>query len=84
VQTLHVERAGADADVGAGEGGWYAQRVRGAPRRAIERLGMRFDGVLRAARTAFDGGIRDSAYYSMLDSEWPEARAALEKRLRPT
>lgn len=69
---------------------WRVYRVRlvtdarnGRSRRAIERLGMRFDGVLRAARTAFDGGIRDSAYYSMLDSEWPEAKAALEKRLRP-
>lgn len=70
---------------------WQVYRVRlvtdtrnERSRRAIERLGMRFDGVLRAARTAFDGGIRDSAYYSMLDSEWPEAKAALEKRLRPT
>ena len=68
---------------------WRVHRVRlvtdarnDRSRRAIERLGMRFDGVLRAARTAFDGGIRDSAYYSMLDSEWPEAKAALEKRLR--
>jgi len=69
---------------------WRVHRVRlvtdarnERSRRAIERLGMRFDGVLRAARTAFDGGIRDSAYYSMLDSEWPEAKAALEQRLRP-
>jgi N-acetyltransferase len=69
---------------------WRVHRVRlvtdgrnEQSRRAIERLGMRFDGVLRAARTAFDGGIRDSAYYSMLDSEWPEAKTALEKRLRP-
>jgi N-acetyltransferase len=69
---------------------WRVHRVRlvtdarnERSRRAIERLGMQFDGVLRAARTAFDGGIRDSAYYSMLDSEWPEAKTALEKRLRP-
>lgn len=68
---------------------WRVHRVRlvtdarnERSRRAIERLGMRFDGVLRAARTAFDGGIRDSAYYSMLDSEWPEAKRALERRLR--
>lgn len=68
---------------------WRVHRVRlvtdarnRRSRRAIERLGARFDGVLRAARTAFDGGIRDSAYYSMLDSEWPEAKAALEARLR--
>jgi RimJ/RimL family protein N-acetyltransferase len=70
---------------------WQVHRVRlvtdarnERSRRAIERLGMRFDGILRAARTAFDGGIRDSAYYSMLDSEWPAAKAALEKRLRPS
>jgi RimJ/RimL family protein N-acetyltransferase len=68
---------------------WRVHRVRlvtdarnQRSRRAIERLGARFDGVLRAARTAFDGGIRDSASYSMLDSEWPEAKAALEARLR--
>jgi RimJ/RimL family protein N-acetyltransferase len=68
---------------------WRVHRVRlvtdarnQRSRRAIERLGARFDGVLRAARTAFDGGIRDSVCYSMLDSEWPEAKAALEARLR--
>jgi RimJ/RimL family protein N-acetyltransferase len=69
---------------------WQVHRVRlvtdarnERSRRAIERLGARFDGVLRAARTAFDGGIRDSAYYSILDSEWPDAKTALAKRLRP-
>jgi RimJ/RimL family protein N-acetyltransferase len=68
---------------------WRVHRVRlvtdarnERSRRAIERLGARFDGVLRAARTAFDGGIRDSACYSMLDSEWPAARAELQARLR--
>ena len=68
---------------------WRVHRVRlvtdarnQASRAAIERLGARLDGVLRAARTAFDGGIRDSATYSMLDSEWPAAKTALEARLR--
>jgi RimJ/RimL family protein N-acetyltransferase len=68
---------------------WRVHRVRFVTdvrnqrsRKAIERLGARFDGVLRAARTAFDGGIRDSAYFSILDSEWPETRATLEKALR--
>ena len=34
----------------------------------IERIGARFDGVLRAHMPAGDGGIRDSAFYSMLAS----------------
>jgi len=51
-------------------------------RDAILRLGTRFDGILRAERVAADGEIRDSAYYSMLDTEWPVARERLRARLR--
>ena len=50
-------------------------------RTAIMRLGARFDGVLRAARPASDGAIRDTAAFSILDSEWPTIRAKLETRL---
>jgi N-acetyltransferase len=51
-------------------------------RAAIERLGARLDGVLRAASAANDGGIRDTATYSLLASEWPAAREHLNARLR--
>lgn len=51
-------------------------------RAAIERLGARLDGVLRAASAASDGGIRDTAHYSLLASEWPAARERLTARLR--
>jgi RimJ/RimL family protein N-acetyltransferase len=51
-------------------------------RDAIARLGASFDGVLRAARVAADGGIRDTAAYSILDAEWPRVKAALLARLR--
>ena len=68
---------------------WRVHRVRlttdarnARSRAAIERLDMRLDGVLRAARNGFDGAIRDSAYYSLLDSEWPAAKQALSLRLR--
>jgi N-acetyltransferase len=50
-------------------------------RAAIERIGCQFDGVLRAHSPAADGSMRDSAYYSMLETGWPAARAALEARL---
>jgi N-acetyltransferase len=50
-------------------------------REAIMRLGARFDGILRAARPASDGTIRDTAAFSILDSEWPAVRARLAARL---
>jgi N-acetyltransferase len=50
-------------------------------RNAIMRLGARFDGVLRAARPASDGSIRDTAAFSILESEWPAIRAKLQTRL---
>ena len=50
-------------------------------RRAILRLGARFDGVLRAARPASDGGIRDTAAFSILEDEWPAVKTQLQSRL---
>jgi RimJ/RimL family protein N-acetyltransferase len=50
-------------------------------REAIMRLGARFDGILRAARPASDGMIRDTAAFSILDSEWPAIRTRLAARL---
>jgi RimJ/RimL family protein N-acetyltransferase len=54
-------------------------------RRAIERLGARFDGVRRADMPGQDGSVRNSAYYSIVRAEWPAVRARLEGALaRPT
>lgn len=50
-------------------------------RAAIERLGARLDGVMRAHSPAANRGARDAAYYSMLAAEWPDARARLDARL---
>ena len=50
-------------------------------RAAIERIGARFEGVLRNHMPAYDGGIRDSAFYAITNVEWPDVRAALEARL---
>jgi RimJ/RimL family protein N-acetyltransferase len=51
-------------------------------REAILRLGATLDGVLRAARRAADGAVRDTAAYSLLRSEWPARKTALRARLR--
>jgi RimJ/RimL family protein N-acetyltransferase len=50
-------------------------------RRAIERLGAHFDGVLRAFQPAADGRPRNTAYYTILASEWPEVERKLVQRL---
>jgi RimJ/RimL family protein N-acetyltransferase len=39
-------------------------------RRAIEALGAMFEGIQRAHKRAADGGIRDTAWYSILAPEW--------------
>jgi RimJ/RimL family protein N-acetyltransferase len=50
-------------------------------RAAIERLGARFDGILRAHSPAADGGLRDTAFFSILRMEWPQVRDRLRRRL---
>ncbi len=50
-------------------------------RRAIERIGARFEGVRRAHLPATDGTVRDSAYYSIIRDEWPDVRTTLADRL---
>jgi RimJ/RimL family protein N-acetyltransferase len=51
--------------------------------RAIERLGLRRDGVIRAERAAVDGTVRDCALYSVTRAEWPEVRPSVERLAAP-
>ena len=52
-----------------------------ASRAAIERLGAKPDGVLRAHRRMADGSLRDTCVYSIIESEWSQVRSGLEFRL---
>jgi RimJ/RimL family protein N-acetyltransferase len=68
---------------------WDAERItfktdarNARSRAAIERLGAHFEGIRRAHVPASDGGMRDSAYYSIVRVEWPAVRRGLEGRLR--
>jgi RimJ/RimL family protein N-acetyltransferase len=49
--------------------------------RAIERLGAKHEGVLRNHMILPDGRFRNSVYYSIIDTEWPEVKARLEEML---
>jgi RimJ/RimL family protein N-acetyltransferase len=46
-------------------------------REAILRLGAKQEGTLRKHMLTWDGRQRDSVYFSILDTEWPEVKAGL-------
>ena len=50
-------------------------------RGALEALGATFEGIHRKHMLVRDGESRDSAWYSVLDDEWPAVQARLELRL---
>lgn len=51
-------------------------------RRAAERLGFTFEGIFRQ-HMVIKGRNRDTAWFSMLDHEWPARRVAFEAWLDP-
>ena len=46
-------------------------------RAAIERLGAKLDGILRSHMVMANGTVRDTAVYSIIQSEWPTVKANL-------
>jgi RimJ/RimL family protein N-acetyltransferase len=48
---------------------------------AVAKLGAVREGVLRQDRITWTGYVRDTAVFSVLDREWPEVKARLERRL---
>ena len=50
-------------------------------RNAILRIGAKEEGTLRRHLVTSTGRVRDTVYFSILDSEWPEVKARLESKL---
>jgi RimJ/RimL family protein N-acetyltransferase len=50
-------------------------------RTAIARIGAKEEGTLRRHLITWTGRVRDTVYFSILYSEWPEVKTQLEKRL---
>lgn len=61
---------------------WKCDAENRASRRAALRLGFRFEGVF-LNHMVVRGLNRDTAWYSLLDSEWPGVRAATDRWLDP-
>ena len=56
-------------------------RLNQQSRQAIERLGASLDGILRNHQRAANGTLRDTAAYSIVESEWPTVRVHLRWQL---
>ncbi len=61
---------------------WKCDALNAASRNAAERLGFCFDGVFRQA-LVYKGRNRDTAWYSILDGDWPRLRAGYRQWLDP-
>jgi RimJ/RimL family protein N-acetyltransferase len=61
---------------------WKCNALNAPSRAAALRLGFRFEGVFRQALVV-KGHNRDTAWYSVIDGEWPRLHAGFEQWLAP-
>ncbi|MEY3953972.1 MAG: acetyltransferase [Pseudomonadota bacterium] len=61
---------------------WKCDALNEPSRKAAQRLGFSFEGVFRQA-VVYKGRNRDTAWFSLLDSEWPAIKSAFWRWLAP-
>lgn len=61
---------------------WKCDALNGPSRQAAERLGFRFEGIFRQA-IVYKGRSRDTAWYAVIDREWPALARGFEQWLHP-
>lgn len=62
--------------------GWKCDALNARSRAAALRLGFTFEGIFRQS-TVYKGRSRDTAWYSVIDREWPELERAFVRWLDP-
>jgi RimJ/RimL family protein N-acetyltransferase len=62
---------------------WKCDALNAPSRAAARRLGFSYEGLFRQARVN-KGRNRDTAWYSVIDSDWPRLRSAFERWLAPS
>jgi RimJ/RimL family protein N-acetyltransferase len=62
---------------------WRCNTLNAASRRAAKRLGFIFEGIFRQ-HMIVKGRSRDTAWYAMLDHDWPLRKLAFERWLSPS
>ncbi|MFG1479862.1 GNAT family protein [Xanthobacter sp. V4C-4] len=81
-EAMYLMARHAFEDLGFRRYEWKCNALNAPSRRAAERLGFTFEGVFRQ-HMIVKGRNRDTAWYAMLDTDWPRARAAFEAWLDP-
>ena len=61
---------------------WKCDALNVPSREAAKRLGFQYEGIFRQA-TLYKGRNRDTAWYAIIDKDWPAVKAAFEKWLAP-
>lgn len=62
---------------------WKCDSLNAPSRAAAQRLGFKFEGIFRQL-TMYKGRNRDTAWYAIIDKDWPKLEAAFEAWLKPT
>jgi RimJ/RimL family protein N-acetyltransferase len=61
---------------------WKCNNLNEPSKRAAERFGFTFEGIFRQHMVA-KGKNRDTAWFAMIDADWPRLKAGYERWLRP-
>ncbi|WP_127480289.1 GNAT family N-acetyltransferase [Nocardioides pantholopis] len=81
-EALHLMLRHAVEDLGYRRVEWKCDALNEPSRRAAQRLGFTHEGIF-GQHLVIKGRARDTAWFSLLDHEWPEVRAAHERWLDP-
>ncbi|ODN68874.1 GNAT family N-acetyltransferase [Methylobrevis pamukkalensis] len=74
-ETMYLMMARVFDELGYRRYEWKCDSLNAPSRRAAERFGFTFEGIFRQA-TVYKGRNRDTAWFSILDGEWPAIAAA--------
>jgi RimJ/RimL family protein N-acetyltransferase len=81
-EAIYLQARHAFDDLGYRRFEWKCNVLNAPSRRAAERFGFAFEGIFRQ-HMVVKGESRDTAWFAMIDAEWPARRAAFERWLDP-
>src|SRR3546814_4028492 len=81
-ETMYLMMRRAFDELGYRRYEWKCDSCNEPSRKAAERLGFTFEGIFRQA-TTYKGRNRDTAWFSIIDAEWPPLKRAFEAWLDP-
>ncbi len=82
-EAMYLMARHAFEDLGYRRYEWKCNALNEPSRRAALRLGFTFEGIFRQHQIV-KGRNRDTAWFSMLDKEWPQRKQAFERWLDPS